>query len=270
MAITSGTLIVLMTASVSVTDGRCLVIERGLSASLAAGVEKEPESTVRTVFDHATSGLQQCPDSEGLAYLRVRAAELGGGMLVGDPPPGGVSALRELTAQAADRFPTSARILAAYARVSREPSIARRAVAADAHYVPGRVVLADILLDSGNWREAEAVLGDGRGLDATSDGLVVFARIALEKRSPVTALARVREALTRRQFDVIEPDARDPRPLMRAHAIAGLADLQLNRFQDAAVHLLRANPEDPLVRDLLRNPPAALARALRAQHGAPR
>lgn len=206
----------------------CSRSERWLAGTLeTAQFAKEPEGVVRTVFDAASSALQRCPDSEGLAYLRVRSAELGRGVLVGSAPPGGSAELRDLAAKAAERFPGSARILTVVARVSRDEPIARRAVGVSPGYVPARVALADILIDRGEWREAERVLGDGRGLDATSDGLAVLARVELAKGDARRALATAKRAMARRRPELVEPDAGDPRPLARAEQVAARAKAAL-------------------------------------------
>jgi len=79
------------------------------------------------------------------------------------------------------------------------------------------------------------------------------------------ALAKANQALTGLREEPIEPDARDPRPMMRAHAVAARAALALRRFNDAALHLRQANPQDPLVRELVQDPPPQLAKALGAR-----
>ncbi|HXU63552.1 MAG TPA: tetratricopeptide repeat protein, partial [Polyangia bacterium] len=98
-------------------------------------------------------------------------------------------------------------------------AVARRAAAAQPGYVPARVALADILLDRGDWRAAERVLADGTGLDGTSDGLLVLARVALAKGDARGALAMAKRVLTGRKPELVEPDAGDPRPLLRARAV---------------------------------------------------
>jgi hypothetical protein len=206
----------------------CSREERWLTGSLeTAQFAKEPEGLVQTVFETASRALQRCPDSEGLAYLRVRSAELGRGVLVGSAPPGGSAELRDLAAKTAERFSGSARILTVAARVSRDERTARRALVVSPDYLPARVVLADILVDRGDWRQAERVLGDGRGLEATSDGLVVLARVQLAKGDARRARAAAKRALARRTSELIEPDAGDPRPRLRAEEVARQAEQAL-------------------------------------------
>ena len=89
------------------------------------------------------------------------------------------------------------------------------------------------------------------------------------KGDPRAALAQALRALKAPRMDCVEADARDPRPVWRGHAVAALATIALGRFQQAAVYLSRADPRDPLIRDVLRNPPKEFARALRARHARP-
>ena len=244
----------------------CLQTQAALERALdSVQLEMEPESTLRRVYSEATSATQRCPTVEGLAYILVRSAELGRGALVGHLPTNGAPELPKLAAAAAERFPRSARILTVEARISRKPEVGRRALAADPQYIPARVALADILVQSGDWRGAEAILANTQGLDATNDGLVVLAVIKLEKGDARGALAKADQALRGRRGEPIEPDARDPRPVARAHAVAARAALSLRRFNEAAVHLLQADPRDPLVRELVREPPSDLAKALRVR-----
>ncbi len=199
-------------------DGRSL-----FRALEMAQVEKEPESSIRDVYDAATRALATCPDDEMLAYLRLRAAELGRGTLVGQLAPEAIAELLRLAEGAAARFPESARILTVEARVSRRLDVARRACAADPGYVPAKVALADILVRSGDWRAAERALGDRSALAATSDGFVVLARIKLARGDARGALRATDLALHGRQVDLVEPDARDPRPAMEATEMAARA-----------------------------------------------
>jgi hypothetical protein len=71
--------------------------------------------------------------------------------------------------------------------------------------------------------------------------------------------------LTHRNAELIESDAGDPWPVWEAHEIAALAALGLRRYDEAARHLIAANPESPKVRDLLEHPSPSLRRALDGQ-----
>jgi len=269
MAAAVGALIVVAVGGLGAgapTSDECPRIQTGLESALElVQFNKEPEDGLRSIYSDATRATQECPEMEGLAYVRVRTAELGRGALIGLLPPDAPLELRELAAAAVERFPKSARILTVEARVSGNAEVARRAVAADPKYPPARVALADILVQSGDWRSAETILANTPRLNATNDGLVVWALVKLEKGDARGALAKANQALTGQHEEPIEPDARDPRPMMRAHAVAARAALALRRFNDAALHLGQANPQDPLVREMVQDPPPQLAKALRAR-----
>ena len=81
--------------------------------------------------------------------------------------------MRQLTAEATQRFPQWARILTVRARVSRDATAARQAVAINPNYLPARVVLADILVDAGDWAEAEKLVRQPRNLDGVRDVFTV-------------------------------------------------------------------------------------------------
>ena len=63
-------------------------------------------------------------------------------------------------------------------------------------------------------------------------------------------------------MELIEPDAGNRWPVVEAHEIAGLAALELRRYDDAARHLLAADFGSAKVHDLLDDPPPPLRRAL--------
>lgn len=270
MVATVGPLLAILLGTSTGASAWCAETEKELLGLLdLTEIQKEPESTLRYVFTTATEAWAKCPQAEGLAYLRVRSAELGGGKFVGELPAGGLEELRKLTAEAARRFPRSARILTARARTARDAVAARGAVAIDPNYAPARVALADILVDAGEWAEAQKVLRRARTPNGAVDVFTVLARIDLAKGDRRSALAQAERALKAPSMNSVEPDAGDPRPVMRAHAVAALAAIALGRFQRAAVHLSGADPEDPLIRDVLRDPPRDLARALRARPSRP-
>jgi hypothetical protein len=202
----------------------CVGRGQGLYRALEmAQFEKEPEGTVRRVHEEATRASVACPDDETLAYVRLRSAELGRGALVGQSGPAAATEVLQLAQDAAVRFSQSARILTVEARLSRRIDVARRAYAADSRYVPARVALADALFNAGDLRAAEQALGDKRALGATSDGLVVLARIKLAQGDARAALRAANLALHRRQVDLLEPDARNPQPAAEATDLAARA-----------------------------------------------
>jgi hypothetical protein len=98
--------------------------------------------------------------------------------------------------------------------------------------VPAQVALADILVETGDWRGAEgalSALSDPSALAETSDGFVVLARIQLARGNSRGALHAANQALHGRRVDLIEPDARDPRPSREANSIAARARQQRGR-----------------------------------------
>lgn len=227
-----------------------------------AQFQKEPEGSVRTVFEGATKAAPLCPHDELVAYLRLRGAELGKGALVGALDPSAREQLRRDADEAAVQFPGSARILTIDARASGTVSAARRAVDEDGAYAPAKVALAAALVAAGDAQTAVKLLGTTPKLDATSDGFTVLARARLAVHDLRGAIRATRSVFTGRQMELIEPDAGNRWPVVEAHEIAGLAALELRRYDDAARHLLAADFGSAKVHDLLDDPPPPLRRAL--------
>src|SRR5262245_16757038 len=116
----------------------CGGLERDLSKDLSLSVmAMEPEGTLRSVQRRATEGLKQCPDSETLGYLSVRAAELGVSPTSDDV---GKAAYRAFAKDTSQRFPRSARIATVRARAERTVAAARSAVSLDSTYSPAKIV----------------------------------------------------------------------------------------------------------------------------------
>jgi tetratricopeptide (TPR) repeat protein len=245
----------------------CDEVAQALTRALhMAELEMEPEGTVRRVYTEATDFEARCRNDERIAYLRLRSAELGRGALVGQSTPQIVADWKELARVEAKRFPASAPVLTVAARASGDVDLARRAVKADPRYAPASVALAQALVDAGRATDALQVLAGVRALDATVDGFVVLGRARFATGDYGGALQAATDALQRREIDLIEPDAGDFRPTAAAHEIAARAALALGRYQQAAEHLLQADPRSPAVRELLAHPTPELRRALRA-HG---
>src|SRR5882762_7525474 len=93
----------------AVSDGNttdCARVAESLMRALhMAQFEKKPEGTVRSVFGDATTAQAHCASSESVAYLRLRAAELGKGLLIGDLTPAARAEWRRLADDEAVRFP---------------------------------------------------------------------------------------------------------------------------------------------------------------------
>jgi hypothetical protein len=228
-----------------------------------AQFQKEPEGTVRSVFDDATVAEVRCARSESVTYVRLRSAELGKGSFVGDLTPAARAEWQRLADRAAVRFPRSARILTESARATGSVEIAMRAVAADGTYVPAKVALASALIGAGEAARAARMLDGLAGLEATSDGFAVLARARLATNDFVGASRAAKQQLRHRQVELIEPDVGNPWPLIEAHEVAAFAALGLGQYDEAARHLVAANFGSAKVRDLIDHPPPALRRALR-------
>jgi tetratricopeptide (TPR) repeat protein len=228
-----------------------------------ARFEKEPEGTVRKVFDDATKAELRCPANELVAYARLRSAELGRGAFVGDLTPAARAELRTDADKAAARFPHAVKILAIGARADGTVPAARRAVAADPNYIPAKVALAAALIREGNAPSAVGMLEAIPNLDATSDGFTILARAHFAVHDLKGALRAARLVFKGRSSELIEPDVGNPWPAVEAHEIAGLASLELKRYDEAARHLIAADFGSPRVHELLTHPPPPLRAALR-------
>ena len=224
----------------------------------------EPESGLASIYDQATQGAERCPDSEGLAYLRLRAAALGRGARVGRQAPSADDEWRMLTTFLAARFPQSAQIATVQARASGTAADARKALALNPKYLPARVALAAALRSSLP-TEALTYLTPERDLATVSDGYTVLARARWALGDSAGAIEAAKQALHARAFRLIEPDARDPRPLSGAHEVMGQALLAKKRFGEAATHLKLAAPDSAVARAILADPPPGLRKALAAR-----
>jgi len=226
-------------------------------------IAMEPESGLASIYDRATQAAERCPDSEGLAYLRLRAAELGRGAPVGRQAPSANDEWRKLAPLLAAKFPQSARIATVQARASGTAADARKALALNPKYLPARVALAAALLSSLP-TEALTYLTPERDLATVSDGYTVLARTRWALGDSAGAIEAAKQALHARAFRLIEPDARDPRPLSAAHDVMGQALLAKKRFAEAATHLKLAAPDSAVARAILADPPPGLRKALAA------
>jgi hypothetical protein len=228
-----------------------------------ASFEKEPEGTVRKVFDDATKAEVRCPANELVAYVRLRSTELGKGAFIGDLTPSAREELRTEARKAATRFPHAVQILTIDARADGTTAAARRAMAADDNYVPAKVALAAALIRGGDSSGAVELLEATPNLDATSDGFTVLACARFAIHDAKGALRAARLVFKGRRSQLIEPDVGNPWPAVEAHEIAGLAALDLKRYDDAARHLVAADFGSPRVHQLLTHPPPPLRAALR-------
>lgn len=245
---------------------------QGSCGDLAAELEEEmdrsalamePESGLAAIYEKATEAAEPCPDDEGIAYLRLRSAELGRGAPVGRQAAPISDEWRKLAPILAARFPKSARIATIQARASRSVADARKASALDPKYIPARVALAAALLPS-SAAEAVTYLTPAHDLATVSDGYTVLARARWDLGDAAGAIEAANLALHGRALRLVEPDARDPRPLSGAHEVLGQALLAKGRFRQAATHLKLAAPDSALARKILADPPAGLRKVLRS------
>ena len=259
-------LLCLASASAAVRLVPCDDLAKDLDDEMnRTSIAMEPESGLASIYDRATQAAERCPDNEGLAYLRLRAAELGRGAPVGRQAPSANDEWRKLAPLLAAKFPQSARIATVQARASWTAADARKALALNPKYLP-RVALAAALLSSLP-TEALTYLTPERDLATVSDGYTVLARTRWALGDSPGAIEAAKQALHARAFRLIEPDARDPRPLSAAHEVMGQALLAKKRFGEAAAHLKLAAPHSAVARAILADPPPGLRKALSAHEG---
>jgi hypothetical protein len=237
-----------------------------LSAQLQSRLEitklaMEPESALAAIYQRATEARVRCAANESLAYLRLRAAELGRGASVGREPSFARDEWHAMAHELSARFPASVRIATVQARASGTVADARRAVALQASYAPAQVALASAL-STVDPNEAAACLAGVKNLGVVSDGYTVLARVRFARHDLNGAIEAARRALRGREVDLIEPDGRGPRPVSGAHEILGLAYLEKGAFHKAAQHLRLASADSEKARTILADPPPRLRQAL--------
>lgn len=227
-----------------------------------AALAMEPESVVGGIYDRATEAEQRCPGSEPIAYFRLRAAELGrGGAMVGQADADR-HALETLASQAFARFPQSVRIATVRARVLGTVDSAKQALAVDPNYLPAKIALAAAMVEAGQSKDAAILLERTPDLGATSDGFAVLARARLRDGDLNGARKAAQMALTGRDVEQLEPDARDPRAESSAHETLGLIFLEKKQYSDAAKHLLIAAETSAQAQKVLANANPSFRRAI--------
>jgi tetratricopeptide (TPR) repeat protein len=250
--------------NLSVQATPCAALAQELREALAASVmAMEPEGARRAVYDRATEAAGRCPADERLAYLRLRAVELGAEAPLDDHDNDAKRAAptklaRELTRQ----FPRSAAIATVAARCEGTVEAARKAVALDAAYPPAQVALAAALLDAGDAAAARTVIDAVKELGGLDDGYAVLARIEWAQGDSAGAMAAANKELKGRQAFGLEPGGGDLRGLAEAHEVLGRAYIQRRQLDRAAPHLLAAESLSQRVQALLASADPALARAV--------
>jgi hypothetical protein len=247
----------------------CSVAAQELWDKLAlSAMAMEPEGARKSVYERATEASRRCPTDERLAYLRLRAAELGAGSLMSHDA--NEAEHRRLARELAAQFPRSVRIATIAARYEGTVDLARKAVALDASYPPAQVALASALLADGDPVAAQRAIERVTDLATTDDGFAVLARIQWAQGDLAGATEMAKRQLRGRDPVGLEPGGGTARGMYRAHEVLGLAYLKQAQLELAAPHLIAAEPESKRVQELLRTATPALrravARARRAQH----
>ena len=218
-----------------------------------AELSMEHEREIEDIYDRAIARLKDCPDTDELAHIALRAIERN---LNGHP------ADRETVAEAqqlAARFPRSAPVATARARLEATLEAARAAVAIDGKYPPANLALAVALLASGDRKGARAALGLIPDLERVDDGYATLARLDWAEGDVDGAMAAAKKQLTSQGG--IEPGFNVWPGRRIAHEILALGYLKKKRTREAARHLAEADPESDPVRSLFPDATADLKKA---------
>jgi hypothetical protein len=217
----------------------------------------DAESARGMLYEEATGDAQQCPQSERIAYVRLRVLELGAG-------DAQLEAQRvELGRKLVRSFPRSARIATVVARLERSAPLARQAVGLDPAYAPAGVALAALLFGSGDTTGAQAAISATPDIAAVENGFAVLARIRWASGDVDGTIEAAQRQLAGRKMP-IEPgggvrQAADD----EAHELLGVAYLKKARPDRAAPHLIAASEAGSArARQIVRSADPALRRAL--------
>lgn len=239
----------------------CAVVARSLSKDLvASSMAMEPEGRRQAIYDQATEATSRCQDDEPLAYVRLRSAELAVGPMATDEIR--KQTFMKLAQDLSKQFPKSVRIVTIAARSDGSVDGARRAVALDPNYAPAQVALAVALLDAGNTVEARTTIDGVKNLVALDDGFTALARVKWAQGDTKGAIAAANKELKGRAAFGVEPGAGDTQAIVRAHEVLGLAYVKIGKFDQAAPHLLAAQPISKAVQDVMNGAPPPLRRAI--------
>ena len=255
-------LLIAATGALGDSQTSCAVLEQGFSNELSVSrMTMEPESARARIFDEATAASKRCRESEGIAYVRVRAIELGTRVQSQGQAPDskGLELVREIS----KGFPKSARIATVRARLEGTTDFARIATSLDPSYGPAQVVLAFTLLSSGDVSGARAAIDRVNDLSGLDDGYAVLARIKWAQGDLSGAKQAANLELNGgRRAHGIEPGGDGAKAQAQAHETLALAYIKEHRANQAVPHLMNADPESKQVRSLLEHPDAALRKAI--------
>jgi hypothetical protein len=258
------TLLLLLTGAVTGAPGAhrpCSETESELWKTLTDSVmAMEPEDSYRSVYERATAVVQECPDSERIAYLRLRAAELRAQVLTSNDTQRREQ--RRLADELAARFPGSVKIATLRARLAGTVEAARSATAIDTSYVPAQVALASALLVAGDAAGADAILHRIKDLRRLDDGFTVLARTRWALGNLAGAVDAANREINGRDMLGVEPGADDVRAIAGAHEILGLALVKKGQTRRAVPHLAAAAPFSRRVQEFLQSADPALRRAV--------
>jgi tetratricopeptide (TPR) repeat protein len=239
----------------------CEVVAGSLSNDLfASSMAMEPEGRRQAIYDRATETAPRCANSEALAYVRLRAAELTTERAASDDAR--VKAYRVLAQDLSKQFPASARIATIWAHSEGSVDRARRAVALDPGYAPAQVALANALLDSGDVPQAKKVIEGVMSLAKLDDGFTVLARVRWAEGDVKGTIEAAGKELKGRDAIGLEPGGGDGPAVVKAHELLGLAYAKQGKPDKAAPHLVLAEDTSAAAREAIRDASPALRKAL--------
>lgn len=248
-------------AQASGTTASCDVVASSLSDELtASSMAMEPEGRRQAIYDRATEAATRCVDSEAVAYVRLRAAELGTERVARDDAR--VKAFRSLAQNLSKQFPASARIATICARSEGSVDRARHAVAIDPGYAPAQVALANALVDAGDVPGAKKAIEGLKNLAKVDDGFAVLARVRLADGDIKGAIEAASKELKGRDAIGLEPGDGDGHAVAKAHEVLGLAYVKQGKPDKAAPHLVLAEETSAAARDAIRDATPALRKAI--------
>ena len=239
----------------------CDVVARSLWKDLAAcSMAMEPEGRRHAIFDQATEASLRCRDDEQLAYVRLRAAELGADATANDQAAW--QAFQRLTVDLSKQFPKSARIATIAARAERTVDRAHQAVMLDPSYAPAQVALVRALLGAGKSDEARNVIDGVKKLGALDDGFTALALVKWAQGDVKGTVEAANKELKGRDAFGVEPGEGDLRAIAEAHEVLGLAYVKLAKWDKAAPHLVAARSTSKAAEDIISNATPALRKAI--------
>lgn len=251
----------LMAAGADAGKTPCPILEAGLMRELSTSqVRMEPEIARASVGEKAAEALKHCPNSEPIAYVCARAAELGTRVLSSDESRDAHDL--DVVRSTAKAFPNSVRIATIRSRIDGTLESARAAAALDPSYAPAQVALASALLASGDTAGGRKAIEGVKDLAALDDGYAVLARIKWAAGDVAGAKQAANLELKGRRSEGGEPGGIGTRGIAQAHEVLALVAIKARKWNEAASHLLLADRESKTVRELLDRPEPHLKRAL--------